>query len=440
MRVYDLIYKKRQGEVLTKAELDFLISGYNKGEIPDYQMSAFAMAVFFKGMTSEETANLTQSIINSGETIDLSEIEGVKVDKHSTGGVGDTVSLIIAPIIAHFGAPFAKMSGRGLGHTGGTLDKLESIEGFNIHLTSQEFIDKVNKNKVAVMGQTAKLAPADGKLYSLRDVTATVDSIPLIASSIMSKKLAAGADGIVLDVKTGDGAFMKSVEDSFSLAKEMVDIGTHLGKETVALVTDMDQPLGEAIGNSLEVIEAFETLRGRGPEDLTKLCITVAGHMLVIAKIFTENQQAENAVRKVLESGEALAKMKEFISAQGGDPDVVDNYSLLPVAKHKVAVKSPVDGNVKKIKAETLGKMAMMLGAGRAVKTDSIDHSVGIIVHKKQGDKVKHGEPLATVYSSTSQVSSDVVDGVINSYELTKEKVEEKPLIYGVVTREGIKK
>ncbi|WP_350344708.1 pyrimidine-nucleoside phosphorylase [Proteinivorax tanatarense] len=440
MRAYDIIYKKRQGLELTKAEIEFLISGYNNGEIPDYQISAFAMAVFFQGMTSRETADLTESIINSGDKIDFSKIEGIKVDKHSTGGVGDTVSLIIAPIIAYFGAPFAKMSGRGLGHTGGTLDKLESIEGFNINLTSKEFIEKVNKNKVAVMGQTAKLAPADGKLYSLRDVTATVDSVPLIASSIMSKKLAAGADGIVLDVKTGDGAFMKSIDDSFKLAEEMVDIGNHLDKETIALVTNMNQPLGEAIGNSLEVIEAFETLKGRGPKDLTDLCITVAGHMLVIAKIFDNNKLAENEVREVIEKGKSLDKMKEFIAGQGGNSRVVDNYDLLPVAQYKHQLESPAEGYISKIEAEELGKIAMMLGAGRAVITDSIDHSVGIKVHKKQGDRIKKGEHIATIYSNEDKLNSNIEKRTIDSFHVTPTKVEKEPLIYGVVTKEGIKK
>ncbi|SES62434.1 pyrimidine-nucleoside phosphorylase [Anaerobranca gottschalkii] len=440
MRAVDLILKKRQGKELTEREIDFLIQGYTKGDIPDYQMSAFAMAVFFQGMTSQETAYLTNSIINSGETIDLNEIEGIKVDKHSTGGVGDTTTLVLGPLVAACGAPVAKMSGRGLGHTGGTLDKLESIPGFRIDLTKEEFIEKVNKTKVAVMGQTAKLAPADGKLYSLRDVTATVDSIPLIASSIMSKKLAAGADGIVLDVKTGDGAFMKTLDDSFSLAKEMVSIGSHLGRETVAFITDMNQPLGNAIGNSLEVIEAIETLKGRGPKDLLDLCIELAAQMLLIAKICENEEEAKKLLNEVIANGKALEKFREFISSQGGDPRVIDDYSLLPLAKEQIEVKSPTSGYVQKINAEGLGTLAMILGAGRAKKEDKIDYGVGLIINKKVGDFVEQGEVIATMYVNDRVKGEQLVGEVLNKIVISQEKTQPIPLIYGIVTEEGIRK
>lgn len=440
MRAVDIILKKRQAKQLTEREIDFLVQGFTKAEVPDYQMAAFAMAVYFNGMTSEETANLTNSIINSGETINLGDIDGIKVDKHSTGGVGDTTTLILGPLVAAAGAPVAKMSGRGLGHTGGTLDKLESIPGFNINLSKEEFIEIVNKIKVAVMGQTAKLAPADGKLYSLRDVTATVDSIPLIASSIMSKKLAAGADGIVLDVKTGDGAFMKTLDDSFALAQEMVRIGTHLDKETVAIITDMDQPLGNAIGNSLEIIEAIDALKGRGPQDLMKLTIELASQMLLIAKISSTENEAKEKLQRVIEDGSALQVFKDFVKAQGGNPDVVDDYSLLPLAEHKIEVKSPQKGFISKIEAEGMGNLAMILGAGRAKKDDVIDYGVGIVLHKKVGDMVLDGEALATLYVNDVEKGSALVSDLISKVSISQEKPINPKLIYGIVTKDGIKK
>ncbi|QNO16199.1 pyrimidine-nucleoside phosphorylase [Alkalicella caledoniensis] len=440
MRTVDIILKKRMGKELRENEIEFLIQGYNNGEIPDYQMSAFAMAVYFKGMTSQETAYLTNSIISSGDTIDLSMIEGIKIDKHSTGGVGDTTTLVLAPLVAAAGAPVAKMSGRGLGHTGGTLDKLEAIPGFKIDLNKEEFIDIVNTTKAAVMGQTAKLAPADGKLYSLRDVTATVDSIPLIASSIMSKKLAAGADGIVLDVKTGDGAFMKTKEDSFRLAQEMVGIGTHLNKETVAFITDMDQPLGEAIGNSLEVIEAIETLKGRGPKDLLELCLELGAQMLVIAKIYESAGEAKVRLQELIDDGSAIEKLKQFIAAQGGNPEVVNDYHLLPTAKEKLVVCSDVCGYVSKIESEGLGTLAMILGAGRAKKSDPIDHGVGIVIHKKVGDEVTQGEKVATLYVNTIVNEEDLINECLNKFTFSGEKTKKPKLIYGLVTKEGIKK
>ncbi|SHJ65701.1 pyrimidine-nucleoside phosphorylase [Anaerobranca californiensis DSM 14826] len=440
MRAVDIILKKRQGKELTEGEIDFLIQGYTKGDIPDYQMSAFAMAVFFQGMTSQETAYLTNSIINSGETIDLKGIEGIKVDKHSTGGVGDTTTLVLGPLVAACGAPVAKMSGRGLGHTGGTLDKLESIPGFRIDLTKEEFIEKVNKTKIAVMGQTAKLAPADGKLYSLRDVTATVDSIPLIASSIMSKKLAAGADGIVLDVKTGDGAFMKTLEGSFALAQEMVNIGEHLGRETVAFITDMNQPLGNAIGNSLEVIEAIETLKGKGPQDLLDLCIELATQMLLIAKVCKNELEAKELLNEVIANGKALEKFREFIISQDGDPRVIDDYTLLPLAKEQIEVKSTTSGYIGKIDAEGLGTLAMVLGAGRAKKEDKIDYGVGLVINKKVGDYVEQGEIIATMYVNDKEKGEKLVGEVLNKFTISQEKTQPIPLIYGIVTKDGIKK
>lgn len=439
MRAVDIILKKRQGKELTEQEIDFLVQGFTKGDVPDYQMSAFAMAVFFKGMTSQETAFLTNSIINSGETIDLSAIDGIKVDKHSTGGVGDTTTLLLGPLVAAAGAPVAKMSGRGLGHTGGTLDKLESIPGFNINLTKEQFVETVNNIKVAVMGQTAKLAPADGKLYSLRDVTATVDSIPLIASSIMSKKLAAGADGIVLDVKTGDGAFMKTLDDSFALAEEMVKIGTHLGKETVAFITDMDQPLGNAIGNSLEIIEALESLKGRGPRDLMDLTLDLAAQMLLISKVCSNELQAKEVLQRVIEDGSALKSFRDFVEAQGGNPAVVDDYSLLPMAKEKINVTSPTNGYITKIEAEGLGKFAMVLGAGRARKEDPIDHGVGILLHKKIGDRVSEGDVLATLYVNHGDETS-LVEEFLSKISIEGQRPSNPKLVYGIVTKDGIRR
>ena len=440
MRAVDLILKKRLGKTLSNIEIDYLVQGYNSGDIPDYQMSAFTMAVFFKGMTSEETAFLTDSIIKSGESIDLSMIKGIKVDKHSTGGVGDTTTLVLAPLVAAAGAPVAKMSGRGLGHTGGTLDKLEAIPGLRIDLSKEEFTHQVNTTNLAVMGQTTKLAPADGKLYSLRDVTATVDSIPLIASSIMSKKLAAGADGIVLDVKTGDGAFMKSQEDSFKLAREMVSIGNILNKDTVALITDMEQPLGYAIGNSLEIIEAIETLKGRGPQDLLELSMELGAQMLVIAKVCPSPDAAKEKLHQLIVDGSAVEKFREFVAAQGGNPEVVDDYTLLPVAENKLAVKSEMDGYVNKIQSEGLGTLAMVLGAGRARKTDNIDHGVGIVIHKKVGDQVTKGEPLATLYVNSMNKAGQLITECLSMFSITQDKPQIPKLIYGLVTKDGAEK
>ncbi|MCD8508951.1 MAG: pyrimidine-nucleoside phosphorylase [Bacillus sp. (in: Bacteria)] len=431
MRMVDLIEKKRNGLALTKKEIDFIIDGYTKDTIPEYQMSAWAMAVFFQDMTEEETAYLTNAIVQSGVTIDLSAIEGVKVDKHSTGGVGDTTTLVLAPLVASIGVPVAKMSGRGLGHTGGTIDKLEAISGFSVEITNEKFIELVNKNKVAVIGQTEDLTPADKKLYSLRDVTATVNSIPLIASSIMSKKIASGADAIVLDVKTGAGAFMKELDKAKELAEAMVKIGRSLGRETTAIISDMSQPLGYAVGNALEIKEAILTLKGEGPEDLTELCLVLGSHMTVLAKKAENLEEARSMLKEALVSGKALEHFKRFIASQQGDPIVVDNLDKLPQASHQYQIFVEEDGYISGIVADQIGTAAMMLGAGRATKTSVIDLAVGIELHKKIGDKVKKGDIIATLHSNTEEVNV-IADKVKNAFAISKEKTESK-LIYGIV-------
>ncbi|EKN71104.1 pyrimidine-nucleoside phosphorylase [Schinkia azotoformans] len=429
MRMVDLIEKKRDGFELTKEEIQFLINGFTNGEIPDYQMSAFSMAVFFKGMTKEERVHLTEAMVQSGDQIDLSGIEGIKVDKHSTGGVGDTTTLVLAPLVASVGVPVAKMSGRGLGHTGGTIDKLESIKGFHVEITNEEFIDLVNKNKVAVIGQSGNLTPADKKLYALRDVTATVDSIPLIASSIMSKKIAAGADAIVLDVKTGSGAFMKSLEDAKELAKTMVDIGNGVGRKTKAIISDMSQPLGFAVGNALEVKEAIDTLQGQGPEDLYELCLTLGSHMVVLAEKATDYKQAREMLEESIRNGKALESFKTFLAAQGGDALVVDEPSKLPTASYTIAVPAKQTGYVSEITAEIVGLAAMMLGAGRATKESVIDLAVGVVLHKKVGDYVQAGEALVTIHSNNENVQ-EVIEKIYSAYQLSDKKVVKPTLIY----------
>jgi len=429
MRMVDLIEKKRDGFELTKEEIQFLINGFTNGEIPDYQMSAFSMAVFFKGMTKEERVHLTEAMVQSGDQIDLSGIEGIKVDKHSTGGVGDTTTLVLAPLVASVGVPVAKMSGRGLGHTGGTIDKLESIKGFHVEITNEEFIELVNKNKVAVIGQSGNLTPADKKLYALRDVTATVDSIPLIASSIMSKKIAAGADAIVLDVKTGSGAFMKSLEDAKELAKTMVDIGNGVGRKTKAIISDMSQPLGFAVGNALEVKEAIDTLNGQGPEDLHELCLTLGSHMVVSAEKAADYQQAREMLEESIRNGKALESFKTFLAAQGGDASVVDDPAKLPTASYTIAVPAKESGYVAEITAETIGVAAMVLGAGRATKESVIDLAVGVVLHKKVGDPVQAGEALVTIHSNQENVQ-EAMDKIYSAYRIVDEKVEKPTLIY----------
>lgn len=404
MRMVDIIEKKRDGQELTTAEINFFIEGYTKGEIPDYQASALAMAIYFQDMNDRERADLTRAMVESGDTIDLSAIDGVKVDKHSTGGVGDTTTLVLAPLVASLGVPVAKMSGRGLGHTGGTIDKLESIAGFHVELTREQFIDLVNRDKVAVIGQSGNLTPADKKLYALRDVTGTVNSIPLIASSIMSKKIAAGADAIVLDVKTGDGAFMKTQEDAEELAHAMVRIGNHVGRKTIAIISDMSQPLGFAIGNALEVKEAIETLQGKGPKDLTELVLTLCSQMVILAGKAKTSEEAKEMLLDAIHSGKALAKFKEFLANQGGDASIVDDLTKLPQAKYKIELPAKQSGYISRMVADEIGVASMILGAGRATKEDVIDLAVGLVLHKKVGDKVEEGESILTIYSNRENV------------------------------------
>lgn len=404
MRMVDIIEKKRDGQELTTAEINFFIEGYTKGEIPDYQASALAMAIYFQDMNDRERADLTRAMVESGDTIDLSAIDGIKVDKHSTGGVGDTTTLVLAPLVASLGVPVAKMSGRGLGHTGGTIDKLESIAGFHVELTREQFIDLVNRDKVAVIGQSGNLTPADKKLYALRDVTGTVNSISLIASSIMSKKIAAGADAIVLDVKTGDGAFMKTQEDAEELAHAMVRIGNHVGRKTIAIISDMSQPLGFAIGNALEVKEAIETLQGKGPKDLTELVLTLGSQMVILAGKAKTSEEAKEMLLDAIHSGKALAKFKEFLANQGGDASIVDDLTKLPQAKYKIELPAKQSGYISRMVADEIGVASMILGAGRATKEDVIDLAVGLVLHKKVGDKVEEGESILTIYSNRENV------------------------------------
>ena len=404
MRMVDIIEKKRDGQELTTAEINFFIEGYTKGEIPDYQASALAMAIYFQDMNDRERADLTRAMVESGDTIDLSGIEGIKVDKHSTGGVGDTTTLVLAPLVASLGVPVAKMSGRGLGHTGGTIDKLESIAGFHVELNREQFIDLVNRDKVAVIGQSGNLTPADKKLYALRDVTGTVNSIPLIASSIMSKKIAAGADAIVLDVKTGDGAFMKTQKDAEELAHAMVRIGNHVGRKTIAIISDMSQPLGFAIGNALEVKEAIETLQGKGPKDLTELVLTLGSQMVILAGKAKTSEEAKEMLLDAIHSGKALAKFKEFLANQGGDASIVDDLTKLPQAKYKIELPAKQSGYISRMVADEIGVASMILGAGRATKEDVIDLAVGLVLHKKVGDKVEEGESILTIYSNRENV------------------------------------
>ncbi|GIN60665.1 pyrimidine-nucleoside phosphorylase [Robertmurraya siralis] len=433
MRMVDLIEKKRDGKELTTEEIQFIIEGYTKGEIPDYQVSALTMAIYFQGMTEKERADLTLAMVRSGEQIDLSAIEGIKVDKHSTGGVGDTTTLVLGPLVASVGVPVAKMSGRGLGHTGGTIDKLESISGFHVEITKEEFIRLVNKNKLAVIGQSGNLTPADKKLYALRDVTATVDSIPLIASSIMSKKIAAGADAIVLDVKTGAGAFMKTIEDSRALAKAMVRIGNNVGRKTMAVISDMNQPLGFAIGNALEVKEAIDTLKGEGPEDLTELCLALGSQMVLLANKASNLQEAREKLQVVIENGTALEVFKTFLQSQGGDSSVVDDPSKLPQAKYIFELEAKEDGYVTEMVADEIGTAAMLLGAGRATKESNIDLAVGFILNKKIGDKVTKGQSLVTIYSNFEDVS-EVKEKLYRNIKVSPSKVDAPTLIYEIIT------
>lgn len=437
MRMVDIIEKKRDGQVLTKEEIEFFITGYTNGDIPDYQASSLAMAVFFQDMNDEERAALTMAMVNSGDVIDLSDIHGTKVDKHSTGGVGDTTTLVLAPLVAAVGVPVAKMSGRGLGHTGGTIDKLESVEGFHVEISEEKFVKLVNEAKVAVIGQTGNLTPADKKLYGLRDVTGTVNSIPLIASSIMSKKIAAGADAIVLDVKTGNGAFMKTLEDAEALAHAMVSIGNNVGRNTMAIISDMGQPLGHAIGNALEVKEAIETLQGKGPEDLTELVMTLGSQMVVVGGKAKDLEEARALLEKAIQDGSALESFRTFLENQDGDGSVVDDVSKLPQAKYQVALPAESSGFVTEIVANEMGVASMMLGAGRQTKDDDIDLSVGLVLHKKVGDRVDEGEPLLTIHSNRENVD-DVIEKLNQSITVSEQGAE-PTLIHKIITEQELR-
>jgi len=439
MRMYDVIQKKRDGNELNKEEIAFLIQGYVDGSIPDYQMAAFLMAVYYKGMTENETHLMTMEVARSGDMVDLSAIEGVKVDKHSTGGVGDKTTLIVAPIAAACGVKVAKMSGRGLGHTGGTVDKLESIPGYQTTLSREAFFEVVNETGLSVIGQSGNLAPADKKMYALRDVTATVDSIPLIAVSIMSKKLAAGSDCILLDVKTGSGAFMKTLEDSIALAAEMVNIGENAGRRTMALITDMDTPLGEAIGNSLEVKEAVATLRGNGPEDLTEVCLHLAANMMVLAGLGNA-QECMDKAKKAIADGSALQKLIDMVEAQGGNGDVIRDTTLFEDAKYSYEVLAMEDGVIQAMDTEKCGIASVMLGAGRETKDSPVDLAAGILLHKKTGDVVKAGDVLATMYAAKEELFVSAEAKYRSAITIGEEPVSRASLLFAKVSKDGVER
>ncbi|MCT4776438.1 MULTISPECIES: pyrimidine-nucleoside phosphorylase [Exiguobacterium] len=432
MRMVDLILKKRNGGELNEEEIRFIIEGFTNETIPDYQMSALSMAIYFNGMTEKETAALTMEMVKSGDVIDLSNIQGKKVDKHSTGGVGDKISLIVAPLVASIGIPVAKMSGRGLGHTGGTIDKLESFPGFNVELTEEQFTKQVNDIKMSIIGQTGNLTPADKRLYALRDVTATVDSIPLIASSIMSKKIAAGADSIVLDVKTGSGAFMKSFDDAKALAEEMVAIGKNVGRQTVAVITDMDQPLGFEIGNANEVKEAIEVLSGKDVNDLKTIALTIAGHMAVLGEFYPTFDEAYADLEKRMADGHALEVFRQFVAAQGGDASLVDDLSKLPQAKYETTFVAKQAGYVESIIADEVGVAAMLLGAGRATKDDQLDFAAGITLEKKVGDKVEAGDVIAVLRSNKEDMTS-ALERMDHAYTIGATEPKARPLVHAVI-------
>ena len=433
MRMYDLIMKKRNGGALSKEEIYFMVDGYTNGEIPDYQMSAMMMAVYFVGMNEEETLHLTMAMAHSGEMLDLSAIDGIKVDKHSTGGVGDKTSLALTSMVAACGVKIAKMSGRGLGHTGGTIDKLESFAGFSTAISTEDFFKNVNEIGISIMGQTKELAPADKLLYALRDVTATVDNMSLIASSIMSKKLAAGADAIVLDVKTGSGAFMKKEEDAFALAKEMVQLGKNAGRNTAAVVSDMDQPLGFAVGNALEVKEAIETLKGNGPEDFTELCLTLGSYMLLMGGAAKTEEQGREMLKEAVADGRALRKLAEFIKAQGGDEKMVYEPELLPKARMVEPVLAEEDGYVERLVCDEVGICSLILGGGRETKESVIDLSVGIVLEKKVGAQVKKGDVLAWLHANDSEKMRTAKERLLAAYTIGKDKKSEGKVIIGIV-------
>ena len=432
MRMVDLIEKKKDGLELSREEIEFAVKGYVKDEIPDYQMSAMLMAIYFRGMSRKETADLTTAYVNSGDRIDLSGIKGIKVDKHSSGGVGDKISLIVIPLMAILGIPVAKMSGRGLGHTGGTIDKLESIPGFKTELSLKVFIDNVNRYKMAIVSQSANLTPGDKKTYALRDVTGTVDSIPLIASSIMSKKIASGADALVLDVKVGSGAFMKSLGEARELAEAMVQIGKDTGIKTVAIITNMDQPLGHQVGNFNEVLEAVEVLKGKGAEDEVEVALAIAGHMAVLGGAFGTFVEARVRLRQILDSGAAVEKFVEFIEIQGGDASFIRSGKAIHRPKHDIEVKSDFEGYVKSIMAELIGRGAMLLGAGRKRKEDAIEYAAGITLVKKTGDKVGIGETLCILHTNLDDWT-EASEIVKSAYAIDRNAPEKIKYIYDVV-------
>ncbi len=433
MRMVEIIEHKRDKKVLTDEEIKFFISNYVKGEIPDYQASSLLMAILLNGMNDHETFILTECMLHSGDVMDLSKINGVKVDKHSTGGVGDKTSLVLGPLVASCGAKLAKMSGRGLGHTGGTLDKMESIPGMKINIREEDFINQVNKIGMAIVGQTGHLVPADKKLYALRDVTGTVDSIPLIASSIMSKKLASGSDAILLDVKVGDGAFMKTMQDAEKLANTMVSIGKYFKKDVKAILTDMDEPLGNAVGNTLEVIEAINTLKGNGPKDLTELCLKAGSIMLMQAKIVDSLTEGEELLKTKIKSGEAFNKFVEFVQAQHGDISYVLDTEKFQKAKYVYNFTSKEEGYLKRIKAFEIGEFAMNLGAGREKIEDKIDYSAGILLNKKIGDYVKKGDILCTIYTNKDNLN-EFVNKLYSAYEFSNEKISDRKIIYKIIS------
>lgn len=434
--MYDIIENKKLGKVLSDEEIKYFVKHYTEGEIPDYQVAALLMAIYFQGMNDQETLTLTMAMAESGDMLDLSDIKGIKVDKHSTGGVGDKTTLVIAPMVAALDIPVAKMSGRGLGHTGGTIDKLEAFDGFDTKVEKDVFVQNVNTLKIAIAGQTANLAPADKKLYALRDVTATVDNISLIASSIMSKKIASGANAIVLDVKTGSGAFMKKEEDAVKLAKEMVAIGSGLGRDTTAIISDMDQPLGRGVGNSLEVIEAIETLKGNGPEDLLDLCLTLGSYMVKAAGKAESAEEGRRMLEETIRSGAALSKLRVLVEAQGGDRTYVDNTDLFKKASIIEPILAPQDGYVSHIEADEIGVATMILGGGRETKDSIIDLSVGFVLEKKRGDRVAQGDTIAYMHGNDEGKMKVAKARVLDAYEFATEQPEKTPFIKGIIKAE----
>lgn len=440
MRIYDIISKKRDGKPLSREEIFYWVSEYTNDNIPDYQISALLMAIYLRGMNKRELIDLTTAMVKSGETVDLSSIPGIKVDKHSTGGVGDKTTLVLAPLVASTGVPIVKMSGRGLGHTGGTIDKLESIPGFNTQVNISDLIDSVKLIGIVLAGQTGNLVPADKKIYSLRDVTATVESIPLIAASIMSKKIASGADAIVLDVKAGSGAFIKDTNSAFELAQEMVSIGAGIGKSVIAVVSNMNQPLGYAVGNSLEVMEAIETLKGNGPSDLYELCMVLGSYMLLLAKRVDTIEQARELLEQKIKNAQAIEKLYQLIKNQNGDTEVLKNFDILPKAQHQIAILSPEDGYIDSIDTEKIGIGALMAGAGRITKETQIDLGAGIILKKKIRDKVKKDDVLAFLYLNNESQIKNIKNIIKSSFSISKDNPKIEKLIFGIVDENGTQK